>query len=465
MISVGNPQSPNYDIDIPGIDDIVAKSNPADVAAQWDAVKADGIITVEELRQYPELTHHIEVTLGYGSTQAFLGSHELVQPGSGNGNGTYLEPSEQSLEVIDASISGSLDGGVQYTEGSSNLLPTNIDPESTFVVFTLRSGEKITFDGPRAGNAANEFSKIYNNSPTFRYTIITLAGRQGGQYSFHSLPMEGKLGINYEGTSDKSRRSGVFLQSDPSQNAGLTYAIIHEVAHDLHVAEGHDHDHEGVLDAGTPHSREQSIYHSTIVNELKENGVDLGFDVDGEDYSNDTLVFDGDYDSSWDWSTDEATTEDVVIDENGTEVNALDYYTGKYGKAKDLIAQGRYEEAKAILNQIPPDAQITINFINPNTGIPKPVTYNVRELILQDLMFASDSGDRFNTGKQDLKFKTSLGEFLSDLSRDGTWSATVKSAAADINFNLSRELISYKPPQTEAERIQTRQEFHRAWSV
>jgi len=426
-------------------------------AEQWEVVRADGEISETELMQNPQLRHHIEVTMGYGSVGSFVGAHARTGTISLTGG---VKLSQESMDAIDGSIADSVPGGVQFHAGSSDVLLTDIPEDSSFVVFTLAGGQKVTFDGPRAGAMANEFAKIYNNSPTFRQSIVSLADKQGGQYSFHSVPLASgaynyDAGYNRRGTSSDGM-SGVFLRSQPMNGFNLAGTMIHEVAHDLHG------DHEGLPDIGDVHSREQSIYHSKVVNELSENGVDIGYDVDGDDYSQNTLVFDETYFSP---PVDKVSTDDVVVDENGTTVNALDYYKGKYKQAKDLIAQGRYDEAKVILDQIPADAEITINYKDPGAVMKRPATYNVRELILQDLMFASDSGDRMNTGQDDSKFKTSLGEFLSDLDRDGTWSATIESAATKIGFNLERELITYKPPQTEAERLQTRQEFHSAWSV
>ena len=459
MITGSNPYPISHDSGHPEIDATGTGYNPADAAAQWDAAIADGAITKVELEQHPELAHHIEVTLGYGSIDVFLMAHRAT--GSVGSMGA-LRPSGQSIEAIDASISGSLDGGVQYTEGSSNVLPTNIDPDSTFVVYTLRSGKKITFDGPRAGTMANEFGKIYNNSPTFRQAISTLAGRQGGQYSFHSAPLPTSVtGSNIAGTDGRHESSGVFIQSDPSVEINMAKTIIHEVIHDQH----HE-DHGGLDDAGAVHSREQTIAMSTIVNEIKENGEDIGIDVDGDDYSHNSLIFDGDYKTLDDTSSGAVTSNDVVFDENGTEVNALDYYTTKYTRAKVLLSQGRHQEAKAILDQIPPDAKITIQFEDQqSSGGKRAATYNVRKLMLQDLMFASDSSDRFDTGLDVSPLKRNTGIFLSVLAHDGTWGETIKSAAADINFDLHRELLFYKPPQTDAERLQTRQEFFSAWSV
>jgi len=468
MITASNPYPQRYDTDYSEVDetDIDVGSNASNAAAQWNAVIADGAITKEELKQNPALAHHIEVTLGYGSIDAFLYIHgETGSIGSMGG----LRPSNQSIEAIDASMSGSLDGGVQYTEGSSNLLPTNIDPNSTFVVFTLRSGEKITFDGPGAGAMANEFSKIYNNSPTFRQAIATLAGRQGGQYSFHSVPLPVGAttqlnGSNIVGTDTRSQASGVFIQSHPLRDFNLAKTIIHEVIHDQHH-EDHE-DHGGLDDAGAVHSREQTIAMSTIVNEIKENGENIGIDVDGDDYSHNSLVFDGDYETLDDLSSGAVTSSDVVTDENGTEVNALDYYTTKYTRAKVLLSQGRHQEAKAILDQIPPDAKITIKYEDPqSSGGKRAVTYNVRELMLQDLMLASDSSDRFDTGLDVSHLKRNTGIFLGDLARDAAWAETIKVAAADINFDLDEELLLYQPPQTDAERLQTRQDFFSTWSV
>ena len=72
MITGSNPYPISHDSGHPEIDATGTGYNPADAAAQWDAAIADGAITKVELEQHPELAHHIEVTLGYGSIDVFF---------------------------------------------------------------------------------------------------------------------------------------------------------------------------------------------------------------------------------------------------------------------------------------------------------------------------------------------------------------------------------------------------------
>lgn len=448
MINSNSSVNHYYNISELYIDEVNANSSSSsDVAEQWAAASADGVISKEELEQYPELAEHIVDTLGYGSLEAFLIAHQ--QTGIGNYRGE-VTLSDDSIDAIDASISGSVDSGDKYTESANNPLPTNVDPNSTFVVFTLLDGSTITFDGPGAGEVANEFAKIYNNSPTFRQTMMTLAGEQGGQYSFHSvpLPVDGNtymLGFNLAGTEGALASSGVFIQSSDEVNVNIAAVIIHEVAHDLHP-DDHDHDDEGLPDAGESHSREQSIYHATVVNELSENGINIDYDVDGDDYSHDVMIFDDDYDAFGDQRNGAVSTTDTVDDGNGNQVNAVEYYSSLYAEAKAHIANGDYDEAMAVMEKIPAEEQITLDFKNPQTSETTSITYNARELFLQDLMMASDNADRFNTGEDNTQDKSNLAGFFNYLIAEdsgGGWADSIDSAAAGIHFDLSEELPMY----------------------
>lgn len=438
-----------------GVGDNVGRPDPTTVAEQWLEVMADGVISLSELKKYPELVAHIEKTLGYGSVKAFWEAHlatgKPVRP-----DGVKL--SYQSLVAINTSIFGSLDGtGVYFAEGSDNQLPEDIDPESSFVVFTLQNGQKITFDGPNAGKIANEFAKIYNNSPTFRNTMVDLANKQGGQYSFHSVPLEAYakgqvLGFNFSGTSSGKEASGVFIQSNPSFKFNLASTIIHEVVHDLNSDGGSQ---EGKSpSAGESHSRQQSIIHSVIVDELKENGIDIDYDVDGDDYSQDTLVFDKSFDDGADQDSGEITSTSlvydlngkVVLDANGEPVNALDYYANLYAMAKDFIAQGNYAAAAGILGMIPPNATITLSSTNAQNGERSVATYNVRQLMFQDLMFAADGADRFDASGEVILDKDKLEgffNFLTNHDTSGQWSSTIDTAASLVHYGLFDELPGY----------------------
>lgn len=438
---------PNYDqlpIDS-GSEELV--SDPEVVAQQWVAVLKDGIISASEFDKYPALRNYIVNTLGYGSIEAFLEAHKATGQSVGSGG---VKLSDESLAAISKSIFGSLNGaGAYFAEGPNNQLPQDIDPESTFVVFTLQNGEKITFDGPNAGKIANEFAKIYNNSPTFRNIIIDLANKQGGQYSFHSVPLEATpksqtVGFNFAGTSPGVEASGVFIQANPSFSFNIAATIIHEVTHDLNSTNGL---REGSLpSAGGSHSRRQSIIHSEIVNELKENGIDINYDVDGDDYSQDTLIFDKDFDSDVDQDSGEVTSNSVVYDENGKSVNALDYYTKLYAEAKTYIAQGNYAKAAEILARIPPNATITLTVTDAQTGEKSEATYNVRQLMIQDLMFAADGADRFDSSGNTHLAKKNLENFFLFLTQNdssGQWKTTIAASASAIQYGLAGELPGY----------------------
>lgn len=447
--------APNYDQLPIGLEPVEFNSNPEVVAQQWIAVLEDGVISESELDKYPELRNYIVNILGYGSIEAFLEAHKATGESVGPGG---VRLSDKSLVAIGKSILGSLDGtGVYFAQGVGNQLPEDIDPETTFVVFTLQNGQKITFDGPNAGKIATEFAKIYNNSPTFRNIMVDLANRQDDQYSFHSVPLEATpksqtLGFNFAGTSSGVQASGVFIQANPSFDFNIAATIIHEVTHDLNSTDGF---REGSLpSAGESHSRQQSIIHSIIVDELNENGIDVNYDVDGDDYSQDILVFDKSFDSGIDQSSGEITSKslvydlngNVVHDANGKPVNALDYYSMLYAMAKDFMAQGNYAAAAGILGMIPPNATITLTATNAQTGEKSETTYNVRKLMLQDLMFAADGADRFDSSGNTPLAKKNLENFFLFLTKNdnsGQWKSTITASARGIQYDLAGELPGY----------------------
>jgi hypothetical protein len=102
-------------------------------------------------------------------------------------------------------------------------------------------------------------------------------------------------------------------------------------------------------------------------------------------------------------------------------------------------------DAKRILDQVPADAQITIIYDNPQEGSDGyQVTYNVRELMLQDLMLSTDRADRMDMDVDDSFVKAALGGFLNFLkSQDPAWESTIQTAANDIFFDLKEEIPDY----------------------
>lgn len=167
-----------------------------------------------------------------------------------------------------------------------------IDDDATHVVLRLADGTEFRFDGPQAGRMANEFAKIYNNSLTFYQNINYLAEQQGGQYSFHSVPLtNGSDGSNRPGTDENNlfQRSVVVINS---MTTAITSVLIHEVAHDLHDDLLPEDAPQEVCRCGASHSRAQTLFISNIVNELEHAGIDTGINSDVDDYSNNSFVFD-----------------------------------------------------------------------------------------------------------------------------------------------------------------------------
>ena len=165
---------------------------------------------------YPEFRDLIVNRMGYGSVFGF------IQVALSNDD-AWVDP--KTHKQLNENVAFDMlfkrlnlpygEGAVAANADSSGKLP-EVDPEANFVEITLADSSIVTFDGPEAGQVANEFAKTYNNSKTFRTTMHHLAQEQNGIYSFHVFEQaaneDGMLsGFNFPGTQQGHRASGVYI--------------------------------------------------------------------------------------------------------------------------------------------------------------------------------------------------------------------------------------------------------------
>lgn len=411
--------------------------NAQKVFDQMNAVLADNEISITELNapENAELADYIVNDLGYTSIGEFVTVHGWRTKTRISTNDTQIPLETVSKEAIEASILGSLNnGGFRLSVNENEDLPNDLDGNLTFVELTLHDGQKVTFDGPFAGKAANTFANIYNNSETFAESMHQLLTDHNGNYPFHLIPLQ----PNTTGTNTAA--SGVFINSTRADrpNGGLMRTMIHEVTHD--IQQGHDHDHEDdehLVDAGHSHARGQSLFLSTVINEIEESGFNTKINVDRDDYSADTLVFSDDY------KPDHKT---VRSDPPGD----FEHYQDLFNEIREAINAGNFDQALAFLQYIGPNTTIDLSFKLPNgAGWTDPESFNVYTLFFQELMFLADSNDRFNT-QNSLVDKTKLANFFTRLVySDDSFKDIINTAAEEIHYNLETELplYAYAPPE------------------
>lgn len=403
------------------------------ILEQMNNILEDSTISLHELEKSENeaFSNYVVEVLGYGSVRAFVRAHCGRTETQFENFRTEIPLNPESVNAIEKSITGSLFGeGFRFTADESSELPTNIDDDTTFVEFTLLDGQKITFDGPGSGKAANAFATGYNHSDTFAETIHQLAEKQSGQYGFHLLPLKQSnkgivVGINFSGTDLPFQQSGVFLQSEFQYN--MLKTIIHEVGHDLHG----DSD-EDLFHTGQSHSREHSMFLSVVVNEIETKGVDTGINVDADDYSSDTLIFD----TSFRKNDHQTVRSEPRVDYQN--------YQSLYEELQTAINSGDFRQAKEIWDNLPPNAEIELSFKTPKVGWGETQTFNVRTLFLQDLMLSADSGHRFNDDTVNINQKFNLGVFLNIIVlSDFSTREAITTAAEEIGYELENELPIY----------------------
>ncbi|MEJ2754323.1 MAG: hypothetical protein P8104_00405 [Gammaproteobacteria bacterium] len=390
---------------------------------------------------YPELKELIVNRLGYGNIVGFI---QLAL----SYDDAWVDP--KTRQQLNENVAFDMlfkrldlpygESAVVANEDSFGKLP-DVDAEANYVKIKLADSSIITFDGPEAGRVANEFAKSYNNSETFRTTMHHLAQEQDGIYSFHIFEQapneEGMLsGFNFAGTQKGHNASGVYLNrpSIGQDYLGDRYStmntIIHETGHDLHDCTDCDDD---IPSPGGSHSREHSIYIGSIINEIENNGVNTNIDIDDDDYSNNISIFG--------LNTEKPTNMEFA------DPAAFDMWKQTYGKIQEAINLGDYRYAAQLMASIPPDETIELNATDPQEKGNTTVSYNVHELIAQELLLQADSDDWLNTDKGEMKTigeKFHLSNFFNYMNAvDSNYSTVIDNAAATLNMDLGIELPGY----------------------
>lgn len=393
---------------------------------------------------------HLTETLGYESFHGFM---ELLNatPGAFSDDWNITAKGEREIEYR-IGLPFDAENAFEASVDSAGRLP-QVDSTATFVSFTLKDGSRVSFDGPGAGRAANEFSTAYNNSETFQNTMHFLSEQQGGQYAFHMFNQSGaggaliSAGFNITGTDTLYSSGGVYL-NDPVNLEGMTFTeysllgtLIHEVGHDLHDCACHG----AAPDTGSSHSREHTMFIGNIINEIENSGIDTGVDVDDHDYTNDISLFGAQSDDFKEGSNLEPINHIRIDEMSGEEINRFDEISDTYTKIQQAINDGDYGAALDLMSLIP--ANETMDF-----AIPDPqglfastvMEYNVREIIVQELLLQSDSDDWLNSDKGTNLTnheKASLLSFIDAMkAKDPDFQQTVDNAAEALNMDLAIEL-------------------------
>lgn len=402
-------------------------------------------------KNFEAIHTHLTETLGYGSFQGFM---ELLNatPGAIAPDGSFTDIG--SAEIVyriglpfdaENAFEGSVDGAGKLPQ---------VDSTATFVSFTLKDGSRVSFDGPGAGRAANDFSIAYNNSETFQNTMHFLSEQQGGQYAFHMFDQSGAggssftAGFNYMGTDTLYSSSGVYL-NDPANLEGMTFmmeysllgTLIHEVGHDLHDCACHG----AAPDTGSSHSREHTMFIGNIINEIENSGIDTGVDVDDDDYTNDISLFGAQSDIFKEGSNLEPINHIRIDEMSGEEINRFDEISDTYTKIQQAINDGDYGSALDLMSLIPANETMDFAIPDPQGIFASTVeTYNVREIIVQELLLQSDSDDWLNSDKGTNLTnheKASLLSFIDAMkAKDPDFQQTVDNAAEALNMDLAIEL-------------------------
>jgi hypothetical protein len=312
----------------------------------------------------------------------------------------------------------------------------------------------VSFDGPSAGRAANAFVKLYQNgNDGFRSAMLALTQRQNGLYPVHTARMENTLrGYNYA-EDDAYGLSGSYLNELIDSEWSLLRIMVHEIAHDLH----NDASNLGVLDGltrdtGEVHSREQSAFIVSVLSELVAKGEIEARHTDSIDYANDLSLVDI-----------YLPPTDNVIDGNysATTPNAFETLQDQILTVLNNINAGDHQKAAKVLADLPPDASISLQAKNPQTGDLTPaVEYNVRELILQHCLIGYNAERFYGADHSGLtQLKTELPHFLAALnSQDPSFMQYLEKAANTLylplrhlplngNLNLAQDPAARITPQ------------------
>ncbi len=393
-----------------------------------DSILSDGQLSAEEIHDYPELAIFITETLGYPSVESFVGVYSGAEPDDGD-TGLIATLNQGLKDAIRASLAGFVNPGstVVVEADSFGAFPTDLNDDETHVVLRLADGTEFTFDGPKAGRMANEFAEIYKNSLTFYQNMNYLADQHGGKYSFHSAPLNnGDAGYNWGDFGNDV----VVNSNNIDYGSFFTLILIHEVSHDLHDGTLPDDAPQEVCRCGAVHSREQTLFVSNVINELEHAGIDTGVNTDTDDYSNNSLVFD---------SSISQEQSIKSIPESG-----LTTCSDIYSQIKQAIADGDFATAMSLLSSIGPATIMTVIYTNPQTKVKRTETLNVLDVMLQDLMLISDSGDRFNQNTDNQTDKAQLSLFFISLVKSNPdFSSIVQDAADEIGFQFKLDLPIY----------------------
>jgi hypothetical protein len=357
---------------------------------------------------YPELESTLVNQLGYDTVTNLLrvsGFEDLNSPGALD---AFKEQVNYRLGLPESDSAVFQQVGDRIATGALN-------DNAKFVELDFGGGQRVTFDGERAGEAANQFALVYNESPLFRNNFDHVLHEVEGNYNFHTYnENSGRVAFNLnEGgeTNLNTRHLG----------DGIHHALVHEIAHELH------HDGHGLT--GQVHSREQTAFVAAVLNDLENRGFDLGNDVDDGDYGHDLSVF-GPHSNYPYQQQDPQRFGELQATFNGI---------------VDANNKGDTASAIDLWESIPADESIQFSAIEPEGRLNHiNYDYNVRDLLVQELLFTADSDDLFNTHKGDAQTaleKDHLGNFFEALVvHDPGNAQRLHSAANQVFIDLGTEL-------------------------
>jgi Ca2+-binding EF-hand superfamily protein len=429
--------------------------NNADLQTQIDGAAGlykEGMTSAERAaydaqikETYPDLYEAVTTDLGYASFVDFMdvahldssvvsGEVTLAEKAADMLGAATSEGAETRTVNSDTGTFVDASGGPAFIENE----------DATYVKLVIGkddSGEDmvVIFEGEQAGRAANAFMGTYNNSETFREATQAIVSTHDGSFGFHLVDMtnhgtpEGTVGYNY--TDPISGESSIYLNANLTRGndeyGSLRLTIIHEMGHSLE--EGTAAAEEFGSNTGDAHGRPLSAFTGTVINEMENNGIPTGNDVDSDDYSSNLSIFDTDY---YDPAVD---TSAPLVPENAAE---FQQYQAIYAAIKDAIAAGDYDKAQQLFASIDEDATITLVQEDPqHPGETHSTTYNVRELMVQELLLAADSNSYFDTNIDNTELNTNVGTFLNQLITNNVVSEEFVVAQADaIGMDLSHDL-------------------------
>jgi len=355
------------------------------VLDEFNKLLSDNTLSESELKNSTEIVKHLEDTLGYSPDHYFYMLSDNINNKLQSDNDTLVLTDQtvrtEKKRFADSLIEGSRQalslGEVEQVDPNNyfihfRLLPKNQPPESRCLHDT-----GMSVDGPGAKNFALNFIKYFNlTSDSFKRDFIGLTQRYCGHYAMHLSTLE----PNSAGYIQSDSGSIVIEQSLSTERRRI-WILAHELAHELNIIPDTPNNITTFpSNSGQVHSREQAAYQAGSIIPLINAGEIETFHTDATDYNN-NLMFIDDFNPSW----------NKDIEGNYRSISGMSLADFQQIMRNIFLNCDTHdpESAASYLLSVWPTTSMTIQAFNPQDNKPlKPVTYNVRELILQHLLMA-----------------------------------------------------------------------------